>query len=71
MPELPEVENLKRTLEPLIVGAKVHAVRLFRRDIVRFHEPNPHGRSIYDQLLLGRRIASLTRRGKQLALIAD
>ncbi|MCH8259741.1 MAG: bifunctional DNA-formamidopyrimidine glycosylase/DNA-(apurinic or apyrimidinic site) lyase [Planctomycetes bacterium] len=71
MPELPEVENLKRTLEPLIVGAKVHAVRLFRRDIVRFHEPNPHGRSIYDQLLLGRRIASLRRRGKQLAIIAD
>ncbi len=71
MPELPEVENLKRTLEPLIVGAKVHAVRLFRRDIVRFHAPSHQGKTNYDQLLLGRRIASLARRGKQLAIIAD
>ncbi len=71
MPELPEVESLKRTLEPLIVGARVHAVRLFRRDIVRLHEPSFQGKSIYDQLLLGRRIASLARRGKQLAIIAD
>ena len=71
MPELPEVENLKRTLEPLIVGTIVRAVRLFRRDIVRFHEPRLQGKSIYDQLLLGRRIISLARRGKQLAIIAD
>ena len=71
MPELPEVENLKRTLEPLIVGARVHAVRLFRRDIVQFHEPSLQGKSLYDRLLLGRRIASLARRGKQLAIIAD
>lgn len=71
MPELPEVENLKRTLEPLIVGATVNAVRLFRRDVVQFHEPSLQGKSIYDQLLLGRRIASLARRGKQLAIIAD
>ena len=71
LPELPEVENLKRTLEPLIVGAKIHAVRLFRRDIVRFHAPSRQGKTNYDQLLLGRRIASLARRGKQLAIIAD
>ncbi len=71
MPELPEVENLKRSLEPLIVGARVHAVRLYRRDIVQFHEPGLQGNSIYDQLLLGQRIASLARRGKQLAIIAE
>ncbi len=71
MPELPEVENLKRTLEPLIVGAKIHAVRLFRRDIVRLHAPSRQGKSIYDQLLAGRRIACLVRRGKQLAIVAD
>ncbi len=71
MPELPEVETLKRTLEPLIVGAPIHTVRLFRRDIVRFHEPSLQGKSTYDQLLLGRQIASLARRGKQLAIIAD
>ncbi len=71
LPELPEVENLKRTLEPLIVGATVHAVRLSRRDIVRFHEPSLQGKSIYDQFLRGQRIARLARRGKQLAIIAD
>ncbi|MCZ6652148.1 MAG: bifunctional DNA-formamidopyrimidine glycosylase/DNA-(apurinic or apyrimidinic site) lyase, partial [Planctomycetota bacterium] len=53
------------------VGARVHAVRLFRRDIVQFHEPSLQGKSSYNQLLLGRRIARLARRGKQLAIVAD
>ena len=32
MPELPEVEEVRRTLEPVVIGAVVVRVRLVRRD---------------------------------------
>lgn len=34
MPELPEVESVRRSVEPLIAGRAVLAARLFRRDIL-------------------------------------
>jgi len=35
MPELPEVERVRRTLEPVLVGASVTDVRAHRRDAIR------------------------------------
>lgn len=68
MPELPEVEHLRRTLEPLIVGAAVEAVTLHRRSIVR---APARGRIDPTMLLAGSRVTGLDRRGKQLAICSD
>ena len=60
MPELPEVETVRRGLEPAMVGARIDKVEVRRKDI-RFPFP-PRFR----ERLTGRRIAALTRRAKYL-----
>lgn len=68
MPELPEIDHLRRTLEPVLVGAVVREVRLVRRDIVR---NRPLGRRVTRRdLLLGQAIETLQRRGKELAIVS-
>ncbi|MFO1149857.1 MAG: bifunctional DNA-formamidopyrimidine glycosylase/DNA-(apurinic or apyrimidinic site) lyase [Alsobacter sp.] len=63
MPELPEVETVRRGLEPALVGARITAVEQRRADL-RF--PFPAG---FAQRLSGRRVESLGRRAKY--LLAD
>ncbi len=70
MPELPEIEHLKQSLLPLLIGAEVRQVRLSRPDIVRNFTVKTQ-RITPKRLLKGQRIKELTRRGKQLAIIAD
>src|SRR5208337_2305569 len=65
MPELPEVETVRRGLEPAMVGARIEKVELRRKDI-RFPFP-PRFR----ERLTGRRIASLARRAKFLLFRLD
>jgi formamidopyrimidine-DNA glycosylase len=65
MPELPEVETVRRGLEPAMVGARIDKVELRRADI-RFPFP-PRFR----ERLTGRRIEALTRRAKYLLLRLD
>lgn len=62
MPELPEVEHLRRTLAPALVGAVVEHAELRRRDVLR------GGDSVNAAMLVGGRIAALDRRGKELAI---
>lgn len=69
MPELPEVEHLRRTLEPLLVGAHVIGVQLRRRDMLR--GPRADRRLRHGCLLNGTRIAFLLRHGKHLAIVSD
>ncbi len=73
MPELPEIEHLKRTLEPVLVGSEVTSVRLLRRDIL--HCRSGHGKETTrikpERLLVRSRIIGLGRRGKQLALFSE
>lgn len=72
MPELAEIEHLRQTLEPHIVGARVAQLRLYRPDIVRqCTDRSPAGRIAPKALLSGRRIARLARHGKQLAILSD
>lgn len=69
MPELPEIEHLKRSLEPVLVGARVRQVRLLRRDVA--HSVTCDGssrRTRRRDLLLGDIIESLTRHGKELTI---
>lgn len=60
MPELPEVETVRRGLEPTLVGAVVETVELFRPAL---RIPFPEG---FAARLSGRRIESLGRRSKYL-----
>lgn len=82
MPELPEVERIRRSLEPGLVGRVVVSVRVIRRDVI-VAPGDPFGgfsrvrgvarpvRMDQSMLLVGGRVDSLLRHGKQLAVIDD
>ncbi len=63
MPELPEVETVKNTLSPLLIGRTITACRLNRGDIIK-HPSSER----FVSLLTGSRISSLSRRGKYLLI---
>lgn len=60
MPELPEVETVRRGLEPFVAGRIVESVWIARGDLRR---PVPDG---FGQNVTGRRVLALERRGKVL-----
>lgn len=62
MPELPEVESIRRTLAPILIGARIDRVVLCRPDVIE-GTPSPAA------LLAGCAVRSLERKGKQLAII--
>src|ERR1043165_2349617 len=70
MPELPEVEHLRRTLLPHLVGSDVVAAKIPRTDIL---DRTAHGRRTptAETLLLGKRIVGIDRHGKQMALLTE
>lgn len=72
MPELPEIEHLRRTLEPHLVGARVTGVDLRRRDMVRVAGSRQALRAVNNaHLLHGATVTSIVRHGKSLAFLAD
>ena len=70
MPELPEIEHLRQTLLPVLIRAEVRQVHLARPDIVRDFT-NKSQKIKPKHLLKGQHIKELSRRGKQLAIIAE
>ncbi|VEJ44848.1 bifunctional DNA-formamidopyrimidine glycosylase/DNA-(apurinic or apyrimidinic site) lyase [Bartonella vinsonii] len=60
MPELPEVETVRRGLEPVVTGAKILSVTLNRRDL---RYPFPEA---FSERLMGRTIIEVGRRAKYL-----
>lgn len=68
MPELPEVEAIRRRIRPLLAGARIERCVVDRRDVVRDPDGGRAGR--IDRRLLGtdRTIRTVDRRGKQLIL---
>lgn len=67
MPELPEVEHLRRSLATDLVGASVEEASLLRVDIVRGRRP---GHCIVAaDLIEGSTVLGLERHGKQLAIV--
>lgn len=82
MPELPEVETLRRSLESGLIGRTVRGVTVRRRDVVAAPGDPPGGfsrsRGVFTpaplddaMLLVGGVIADLRRHGKQLAIVDD
>jgi formamidopyrimidine-DNA glycosylase len=61
MPELPEVEVLKRHLASLLPGRVIRQVQVFQTKVIR-----PHGSREFDRLLRGARFEQVERRGKYL-----
>jgi formamidopyrimidine-DNA glycosylase len=63
MPELPEVETIRRELEPLLKGRRIVRVKIGRPDIVGWPKANA-----LEPAIATRRIERLERRGKYLVL---
>ena len=66
MPELPEVETIRRVLEPQIKGLTVTAVTVNRPEVTG--HPTVEG---FCQVLKGQTIGAVTRRGKFLSVLLD
>ena len=67
MPELPEVEVLRRDLESEVVGKKIKSVEVTGTRSVRRHK----NKKEFIDLLEGRKIVSVQRRGKYLVIRLD
>lgn len=61
MPELPEVETVRRSLSPLVSGHAIHDVRVFHPNMVRDLPVKS-----FIKILEGRTIIGIERRGKHL-----
>jgi formamidopyrimidine-DNA glycosylase len=65
MPEMPEVETVRRGLAPVLIGARIEAVEQRRADL-RFPFPDR-----FVERLTGRRVENLSRRAKYLLAALD
>lgn len=63
MPELPEVETIRRELQPLLKGRTILGVAVARREIVGFPEP-----VVFARAIAGLGIGGVDRRGKYLLI---
>jgi formamidopyrimidine-DNA glycosylase len=63
MPELPEVESVRRQLEPLLVGRSLERVEIADPRLVRPYEPAEVAAELEDE-----RVAAVERRGKYLVV---
>ncbi|MFO7777757.1 MAG: DNA-formamidopyrimidine glycosylase family protein [Nitriliruptoraceae bacterium] len=59
MPELPDIEDYRAALEPRVIGARVHGVRITGVSLLRTYEPPV-------EAMRGRRILAVRRLGKRL-----
>ncbi len=67
MPELPEVETIRRDLEPEISGRVITGVQVHKPDIIL----SPHDPVSFRRRVKGRRIAGVRRRAKYLLFQLD
>ena len=63
MPELPEVETIKRILEPQLKGRQIVSVAVNNPQIIAYPETD-----IFSDALVGQTITSMSRRGKYLTI---
>ena len=66
MPELPEIETVKRTLTPLLPGRRITAVRVLKPEVVAYPSPQT-----FAARLEGATFGELARRGKYLLMSLD
>lgn len=63
MPEMPEVEVIRRILEPQLAGRKIAAVEIFNKQILAHPDE-----ITFSNLLTGQTISGMSRRGKYLTI---
>lgn len=63
MPELPEVESVRRALAGVLIGSVAERRVVYRRDVVR-------GPASPRAMLVGARVSAVARRGKHLAVLS-
>lgn len=68
MPELPEVEAVRRQVEGVVVGGVIKGVKVHRRDVVRDRSSRREGRLLSNHLGRDLTIDRVGRRGKQLMI---
>ena len=68
MPELPEVERVRLSLEAALVGRRIETVTIRRADVV---EPCGSKKAMNAALLQGSPVGAVLRHGKQLAIVAE
>ncbi|AWG98808.1 5-hydroxymethyluracil DNA glycosylase [Rhodococcus ruber Chol-4] len=68
MPELPEVEVVRRGLDAHVRGATIESVQVLHPRAVRRHEPGPRDLALR---LTGQAVAAVQRRGKYLWLVLE
>ncbi len=68
MPELPEVEVVRRGIESWIVGRTVESVQILHDRAIRDHHA---GANDFAKRIVGRSVASVQRRGKYMWLVLD
>ncbi len=66
MPELPEVETIRRVLEPQIKGLTITTVTVNRPEVIGYPTAEE-----FCQALTGQAISAMTRRGKFLSVLLD
>lgn len=66
MPELPEVETVKRSLAPFIEDQRIEFAEVFCKKIIKNMEP-----SVFQEKIAGRMIKEAARRGKYLLIHLD
>ena len=69
MPELPEVEAIRRQVQQVVAGGLIEKVRVHRRDVVRDRSARRKGRLSVDHVGQHQVIESVDRRGKQLVVL--
>lgn len=67
MPELPEVETVKRTLNQLVKGKTIKDVHIFWPKIIK----QPDDKEEFRKLIIGQSIREIERRGKFLKIMLD
>jgi formamidopyrimidine-DNA glycosylase len=69
MPELPEVEHLRRSIDPWIVGAHITTVAIRRKSVVTLAEKHARTKRSLEQALgAGSTVVATHRHGKQMAV---
>ncbi len=59
MPELPEVETVRKTLSPKLIGRKITAVQVFQPSVIAYPQAD-----FFSRFLCGQQISAIDRRGK-------
>ena len=66
MPELPEVETVKNTLKPKLIGKKITNIKIYHDNIIEYPEVNT-----FKSKILNQTITDMSRYGKWLIFILD